>query len=94
MTPSMRGSGVFILKKSVTDQEDAEFITDLGVVSENVKILIPSPDTTKGLNRKLRLDVKFGGTELKVQVTDVESGNVKTASIELVARKVLHSRFR
>lgn len=77
-----------------TDQEDAEFITDFGVVSENVQISIPSPDTTKGLNRELRLDVKFGGTELKVQVTDVESGNVKTASIELVARKVLHSRFR
>ena len=77
-----------------TDQEDAEFTTDPGVVSENVRILISSPDTTKGLDRKLRLKVKFGGTELKVQVTDVESGNVETASIELVARKVLHSRFR
>ena len=77
-----------------TDQENAEFITDFGVVNENVEILIPTPDTTKGLDRELRLDVKFGGTELKVQVTDVESGNVKTASIELVARKVLHSRFR
>ena len=77
-----------------TGQEDAEFITDPRVVSENVKILISTPDTTKGLNRKLRLDVKFGGTELKVQVTDVESGNAETASIELEARKVLHSRFQ
>ena len=77
-----------------TDQEDAEFITDPRVVSENVEISISTPDTTKGLNRQLRLDVKFGGTELKVQVTDVESGNAETASIELVARKVLHSRFR
>lgn len=77
-----------------TDQEDAEFTTDPGVVSENIRILISSPDTTKGLDRELRLEVKFGGTELKVQVTDVESENVETASIELVARKVLHSRFR
>ena len=77
-----------------TDKEDVEFTTDPGVVSENVRILISSPDTTKGLDRELRLEVKFGGTELKVQVTDVESGNVETASIELVARKVLHSRFR
>ncbi|KAL9965717.1 hypothetical protein ACROYT_G029559 [Oculina patagonica] len=76
-----------------TDQEDAQFFTDPGVVSENVEILIPSPDTTKGLDRELRLDVKFGGTELKVTVTDVESGNVRAASIELVARPVLHSRF-
>ncbi len=76
-----------------TDQLDAQFFTDPGVVRENVEILIPSPDTTKGLSRKLQLDVKFGGTELKVQVTDVESGNVRAASIELVAKPVLHSRF-
>jgi len=76
-----------------TDQEDAEFITDPGVVSENVEIFIPTPDTTKGCDRELRLDVKFGGTELKVTVTDVESGNVRAASIELVAEPVLHSRF-
>lgn len=76
-----------------TDQEDAKFVTDPGVVSENVEILIPTPDISKGCNRVLRLDVKFGGTELKVTVTDVESGNVRAASIELVAEPVLHSRF-
>jgi len=76
-----------------TDQEDAKFTTDPGVESENVEIVISSPDTTKGLDRPLRLDVKFGGTELKVQVTDVVSGNAETASIELAAREVLHSRF-
>ena len=76
-----------------TDQEDAQFVTDPGVVDENVKILIPSPDTTKGCNRKLRLDVKFGGTEIRVQVTDVESGNVRMASLQLVAKSALHSRF-
>ena len=76
-----------------TDQEDAQFVTDPGVVDENVEILIPSPDTTKGCNRKLRLDVKFGGTEIRVQATDVESGNVRMASLQLVARSVLHSRF-
>ena len=76
-----------------TDQEDAQFCDDPGVVGENVEIMIPSPDTRKGVNRELRLDVKFGGTELKVQVTDVESGNVKAASIQLVAKPALHSRF-
>ena len=76
-----------------SNEEDAEFITDPEVESENVKIVITSPDTTKGCDRKLRLDVMFGGTELKVDVTDVESGNVHTASIRLVAKAVLHSRF-
>ena len=77
-----------------TSQEDAQFITDPGVESENVEIWIASPDTTKGRNRMLRLDVLFGGTELKVEVTDVESGNVRTASIRLVSKAVLHSSFR
>ena len=76
-----------------TNEEDAQFTTDPGVKSENVKIVVASPDTTKGLNRQLRLDVKFGGTELKVEVTDVESGNVGTASIRLVSQAALHSRF-
>ena len=77
-----------------TSQEDAQFITDPGVESENVEILIASPDTTKGLDRELRLDALFGGTELKVEVTDVESGNVGTASVRLISKAVLHSRFR
>ena len=76
-----------------TDEEEAHFLTDPGVISENVKILVDSPDTTKGCDRELRLDVMFGGTELKVKVTDVESGNVSAASIQLVARAVLPSRF-
>lgn len=76
-----------------THLEDAEFITDPGVKSENVKILVAGPDTTKGLKRQLRLDVMFGGTEIKVEVTDVESGNAGTASIRLVSKAALHSRF-
>ena len=76
-----------------TNEEEAQFLTDPGVISENVEILVDSPDTTKGCDRDLRLDVLFGGTELKVKVTDVESGNVSTASIQLVARAVLPSRF-
>lgn len=76
-----------------TNQEKAEFITDPGVESENVEIVIASPDTTKGCDRELRLDVMFGGPELKVEVTDVESGNVGKASVRLVSKPGFHSRF-
>lgn len=76
-----------------TSKDDTNFITDPEVVSENVVINLASPDTRKGTDRELRLDVMFGGTELKVKVVDVESGNVGTASIKLVSRPVLHSRF-
>lgn len=48
------------------DQEDVEFIIDFGVVSENIRILILFFDIIKGFDRELRLEVKFGGIELKV----------------------------
>ena len=76
-----------------TDEDDADFISDPGVVSENVEISIASPNTAKGCDRKLRLEVKFGGTETNVQVVDVESGNVKMACLQLVSTSVFHSRF-
>ena len=76
-----------------TNQERAKFITDPGVESENVEIELASPDTTKGCDRELKLDVMFGGPELKVEVTDVESGNVGKASVRLVSKPGFHSRF-
>ena len=76
-----------------TNQEKAEFLTDPGVESENVEIVVSSPDTAKGCDRELRLDVMFGGPELKVKVTDVESGNVEKASVRLVSKPGFHSRF-
>ena len=76
-----------------TEQKDAKFVTDSGVTSEGVVVSLDSPDTTKGRDRVVKFDVKFGGTELKATFTDIESGNVATASIDLVSRSVLHSRF-
>ena len=77
-----------------TNHERAKFTTDPEVVSEGVIVRLPSPDTTKGINRNILLEVKFGGTELKATFTDIESGNIRTASIELVSRSVFHSRVK
>ena len=76
-----------------TDEDEADFISDPGVVSENVEILIPSPNTAKGCDRELRVEVKFGGTETNVQVIDVESGNIKMVCLQLVSTSLIHSRF-
>lgn len=74
-----------------TKQDGAKFTTDPGVESEGVIVRLPSPDTTKGIKREILLEVKFGGTELKATFTDVESGNIRTATIELVSSPVFHS---
>ena len=83
----------FSVKLYSSKEDDPQFVTDPGVESENVEILIPSPNTAKGCDRELRLEVKFGGTETNVQVIDVESGNVKMACLRLVSTSVFHSRF-
>lgn len=76
-----------------SEEDDPQFVTDPGVESENVQISIASPNTAKGCDRELRLEVKFGGTETKVQVIDVESGNFKMVCLQLVSMSVFHSRF-
>ena len=83
----------FSIRIYSSEEDDPQFVTDPGVESENVEILIPSPNTAKGCDRELRLEVKFGGTETNVQVIDVESGNVKMACLRLVSTSLFHSRF-
>ena len=90
-TPIFDDATYVTFKFYSTNHESAKFTTDPGVESEGVIVRLPSPDTTKGINREILLEVKFGGTELKATCTDVESGNICAASIELVSRPVFHS---
>ncbi|XP_006823973.1 heat shock 70 kDa protein 12A-like [Saccoglossus kowalevskii] len=53
-------------------------------VKKIAEIILPSPDTTKGKSRLLKLDIEFGNTEIKVTTLDKESGNVKHLSLDFV----------
>lgn len=74
------------LKFFSTSKPEAAFITDPDVDAENVEFEVISPDVGKGLDRKIELDVYFGGTEIKVSAMDVSSGSSAKASLRLITK--------
>lgn len=71
-----------------THNTKTQFVTDPGVIAENVGFQIITPDVTKGLRRNIELNIYFGGTEIKVTATDVASGSSAKAALRLVTKKL------
>lgn len=71
-----------------TRNKNVQFVTDPGVMAENVAFQIVSPDVSKGLRRNIELNVYFGGTEIKVTATDVTSGSSAKAALRLVTKNL------
>jgi hypothetical protein len=74
------------LKFFSTEKRNVAFITDPDVIAENVEFEVISPDISKGIERKIELDVYFGGTEIKVSAMDVSSGSSAKAALRLVTK--------
>ena len=65
---------------------DAIHVTDDGVKRLPGRTLtVASPDTSKGTDRKVELNLYFGGTEIKVTAVDLETHNAETAFIDFLA---------
>ena len=62
---------------------DTEFTTDPGVRKLG-SVLVKSPDTWKGKDRKLEVSMYFGGTEITATARDVSSGNVAQTTIDFL----------
>jgi len=60
-----------------TDPE-AKYITDYTVGPSIGKVVVKSPDISKGTDRSLDVCVYFGGTEIKVTAIDLTSRNTAT----------------
>lgn len=75
------------LKFFSTTRENAEYVDEWGM-KQIGSITISMPDTSRGLDREVRLDVKFGSTEITATATDLDSNNTKTAKIDFKRRNV------
>ena len=62
---------------------DVYYSTDAGVRKLPGRILVKSPDTSKGTKREIKLEVYFN-TEIKVIGIDVETGNEETTYIDFL----------
>ncbi|XP_006823582.1 heat shock 70 kDa protein 12A-like isoform X2 [Saccoglossus kowalevskii] len=66
-----------------TSKSNVMYVNDPGVYKEGTKIVVDSPNITKGLGRDIEIRLEFGGTEIKVEARDVETGDVKPATLKL-----------
>ncbi|KAM9471673.1 heat shock 70 kDa protein 12A-like [Salvelinus alpinus] len=63
-----------------TERLNAKYVDEWGM-EQIGSFTVHSPDTTKGLDRSIRLEIKFGFTEMQATATDMESK--ETQSIRL-----------
>lgn len=64
----------------------AKFITDDAVGPTIGKLVVKSPDISKGTDRSIDVCVYFGGTEIKVTAIDLSSRNTATAYLDFLCK--------
>lgn len=66
---------------------NAKYTTDPTVGPSIGKVVVKSPDTSQGKNRKIEVCIFFGGTEIKVTAIDKTSGNTATAYLDFLGKR-------
>ena len=66
---------------------DTKYTTDAAVSNFIGKVVVESPDVTKGTHRMIDLCVAFGGTEIKATAIDKSSGNTATVYLDFLCNK-------
>lgn len=87
------------LKKSQTEvafkfynssNPEVKYTTDPAVGPSIGKVIVQSPDVSRGTDRKIDVCVTFGGTEIKVTAIDKTSGKTATAYLDFLCDKALN----
>ena len=65
---------------------DVKYTTDSSVGPSIGKLVVDSPDTSKGKNRNIELCIFFGGTEIKATAVDETSGSAATVYLEFLTK--------
>ena len=63
-----------------------KYITDDAVGPSIGKVVVESPDISKGTDRKIDVCVYFGGTEIKVTAIDLTSRNTATVYLDFLCK--------
>ncbi|KAM9709863.1 heat shock 70 kDa protein 12A-like [Menidia menidia] len=68
-----------------TERKNLVYVDDWGV-EEAGSFIVSMPDTAKGLNREVRLDIQFGSAEIAATATDVSSGSKGSIKIDFMTK--------
>lgn len=65
---------------------NVKYTTDSTVGPSIGKMVVDSPDTSKGTSREIELCIFFGGTEIKATAIDKTSGNAATVKLDFLSK--------
>ncbi|XP_016384388.1 heat shock 70 kDa protein 12A-like [Sinocyclocheilus rhinocerous] len=68
-----------------TKRQNVKFVDDWGVECIG-SLSVGMPNTDKGMSRKVRLEVKFGSTEMKATATDLEDFKTKSVTFDFMSK--------
>lgn len=68
-----------------TERENSTYVDEWGL--DNIgQFVVNMPDITRGMNRRVRLEVKFGFTEITATATDIDSGSVESIELDFMTK--------
>uniref|UniRef100_A0A8C6UPR8 Uncharacterized protein n=1 Tax=Neogobius melanostomus TaxID=47308 RepID=A0A8C6UPR8_9GOBI len=70
-----------------TERENVTYVDEWGVDDIKASCVMDMPDISKGLNRKVKLEVFFGSTEIKAKATDLESKNTSSVKMDFITKQ-------
>ncbi|KAL6459491.1 hypothetical protein MHYP_G00329630 [Metynnis hypsauchen] len=70
-----------------TESKSPEFVDEEGMKKIG-SFLVSMPDVRRGFNRSVRLEVKFGFTEMKATATDIESGETSSVKLDFMSQEL------
>ncbi|XP_051814755.1 heat shock 70 kDa protein 12A-like [Acanthochromis polyacanthus] len=68
-----------------TEEKNPAYVDDDGV-SKIGSFVVNMPNTEGGMNRQVKLEVKFGFTEMKAMATDLDSGSTESVELNFITK--------
>ncbi|XP_076120584.1 heat shock 70 kDa protein 12A-like [Alosa pseudoharengus] len=83
LTPVNSDQREMVFQFYCTEKEDAIEVDEDGM--KNIgNFTVPMPDISKGMNRCVRLEVRFGNTEMQATATDMESMQTESVTLDFL----------
>ncbi|XP_043084951.1 heat shock 70 kDa protein 12A-like [Puntigrus tetrazona] len=77
-----------------SEKQEVKF-TDEPLVFEIGSVSVDMPNTDRGTDRPVRLEIKFGSTEMQATATDLGSGATRTTELDFLSEQIhTHNKLR
>ncbi|XP_078142315.1 heat shock 70 kDa protein 12A-like [Centroberyx gerrardi] len=70
-----------------TERKDPKYVDEWGIDPVG-SFAVSMPDTKRGMDRKIKLEIKFGSTEIQATATDIDSNSTGSIKIDFMHSKM------